>query len=625
MSRHTAQHGNMPGAHGGRRRHIWPWIVLAVLVVVAAAAGITAYTFYKQSMEVKAHEEKAISLMSGLKGLSGSGASGVSKDTVDSINAVLPQLQSETAAAEQITNGKLWTLASHMPVYGDDITTVRGMTRIVHSLTTESIPQLSSTLGTLVNTSLTTGDGSLNLEPITQAAASMKAANEPLQKLVKEYDALPQPKIGKIATAYASGKQQLNTAGTTINNLSSALDIIPGFLGSGGAKTYAIMAMTTSEARSSGGLLGSVGVMTTDNGKISIGDFRSNTEYIPYGVGDPTADEQRIFNQWGPLQMSFDMRDLAVYTDAQRSAEGMRAIWQRTPWGASQSLDGVIMVDPVFLQKMVAINGQVTLSDGRVLDGTNTAEFLLNTVYKEYPVSMQDRYFTEVATQSISAMFSNINLEKLTQVGQAMSSLAQNRHFSMYSFDETTENSLLSAGFTASTPSDEANPKIGVYITEQNPSKMDWYVHRTTKITRTSCNSDGSQTYHVEYTLNNTMTNAELAKVPDYIAGGVQVPSLARGMAAEKMLMYAPAGGSISNITTSGNGTVSVAPKQTTLNGKSVTTTLVLLNPGKSMTYSFDVTTSTKATADLGVDQTPMGWEDPGVSVDTSACAIGTK
>ena len=571
MSRHTAQHGNMPGVHGGRRRHIWPWIVLAVLVVVAAAAGITAYTFYKQAMEVKAHEEKAISLMSGLKGLSGSGASGISKDTVDSINAVLPQLQSETATAEQITNGKLWTLASHMPVYGNDITTVRGMTRIVHSLTTESIPQLSSTLGTLVNTPLTTDDGSLNLEPITQAATSMKAANEPLQKLVKEYDALPQPKIGKVATAYASGEQQLNAAGTTINNLSNALDIIPGFLGSGGAKTYAVMAMTTSEARSSGGLLGSVG------------------------------------------------------TDAQRSAEGMRAIWQRTPWGVSQSLDGVMMVDPVFLQKMVAINGQATLSDGRVLDGTNTAEFLLNTVYQEYPVSMQDRYFTEVATQSISAMFSNINLEKLTQVGQAMSSLAQNRHFSMYSFDETTENSLLSAGFTASTPSDEANPKIGVYITEQNPSKMDWYVHRTTKITRTSCNSDGSQTYHVEYTLNNTMTNAELAKVPDYIAGGVQVPSLARGMAAEKMLIYAPAGGSISNITTSGNGTVSVAPKQTTLNGKSVTTTLVLLNPGKSMTYSFDVTTSTKATADLGVDQTPMGWEDPGVSVDTPACAIGTK
>ncbi|WP_324249185.1 DUF4012 domain-containing protein [Bifidobacterium longum] len=93
------------------------------------------------------------------------------------------------------------------------------------------------------------------------------------------------------------------------------------------------MAMTTSEERSAGGLIGSVGVVTTDNGKINIGDFRSNGEYIPYGAGDPTGDEQRIFQQWGPLNMSFDVRDLAVYPDTSRSAEGMRAIWQRTPWG----------------------------------------------------------------------------------------------------------------------------------------------------------------------------------------------------------------------------------------------------------------------------------------------------
>ena len=66
----------------------------------------------------------------------------------------------------------------------------------------------------------------------------------------------------------------------------------------------------------------------------SIGDFRSDGEYIPYGAGDPTEDEQRIFRQWGPLNMSFDVRDLAVYPDTSRSAEGMRAIWQRTPWGA---------------------------------------------------------------------------------------------------------------------------------------------------------------------------------------------------------------------------------------------------------------------------------------------------
>ena len=647
MSRHSAEHGHTPRSHG-KRRHVWPWIVLVVLVAVAAVGAVSALTLYRQAMEVKAHEERAISLMAGLKGLSGSNASGVGKDTVDSINAVLPQLQAETAAAQHITEGTLWSVASHMPVYGKDIATVRGMTRIVHQLTTKPLPQLADTLGTLANASLTTDDGSLNLEPITQAAASMKAANQPLQQLVRQYDALPRPNIGKIATAYDAGRKQLTTAGTTIDDLSNALDIIPGFLGSGGAKTYAVMAMTTSEARSSGGLIGSVGVMATNNGKISVGDFHSNKEYLPYGEGNPTTDEQRIFKDWGPLQMAIDLRDLAVYPDTQRIAEDMRTIWQRAPWGANQQLDGIITVDPVFLQKMVAINGQVTLSDGRVLTGDNTAEFLLNTVYKEYPESMQDQYFTEVATQSISAMFSNINLTKLTQVGQAMSSLAQGRHFSMYSFDEATEKSLKSAGFTASTPDDEANPKIGVYIDEQNPSKMGWYVHRTSKLTRTSCNDNGSQTYHVEYTLTNTLTSAEAVMLPEYINGGAyalqrlqeklatntlidgntgssKVPSLKLGTAAEKMLIYPPAGGTISHVSSRGSGTVYVNPRSTMLNGKAVTTSLVLLTPGQSVTYSFDVTTSPKATADLGVDQTPMGWEDSGVSVDTSACAIGAK
>lgn len=50
--------------------------------------------------------------------------------------------------------------------------------------------------------------------------------------------------------------------------------------------------------------------------------------------------------------MSFDIRDLAVYPDTSRSAEGMRAIWQRTPWGSNTQLDGVLMVDPVFCRNL---------------------------------------------------------------------------------------------------------------------------------------------------------------------------------------------------------------------------------------------------------------------------------
>lgn len=115
----------------------------------------------------------------------------------------------------------------------------------------------------------------------------------------------------------------------------------------------------------------------------------------------------------------------------------MRAIWQRTPWGSNTQLDGVLMVDPVFLQELTKISGNVTISDGTVLTGDNTAEFLLNKVYVDYPVSMQDALFAQVAEQTVGSMFSNVDLAKLTKVAQLMGSMAEGRHFSMYAFDET--------------------------------------------------------------------------------------------------------------------------------------------------------------------------------------------
>lgn len=520
-------------------------------------------------------------------------------------------------------HGTLWNIASKLPVYGDDITAVQGMTSVVDSLIGDSVPQFMNVLTTLKNAQLSTGDGQLNIQPILEAQKTIVSANESLQQQVQKYQNLPKAHIGIVNDAYNTGKTQLTKLADRVDQLSGIFQIPPNFLGSGQTRTYALMAMTTSEERSSGGLIGSVGVVTTDNGKISIGDFRSNKECIPYGAGDPTEDEQRIFEQWGPLKMSFDIRDLAVYPDTSRVAEGMQSIWQRTSWGRDTPLDGVLMVDPVFLQELVKINGNITLSDGRVLAGGNTAEFLLNKVYIDYPVYMQDTYFAQVAEQTVSNMFSNLDLTKLSKVAQLMGSMSEGRCFSMYSFDEATEKTISDAGFTAQTPSSEEHPQAGVYVTEQNPSKMGWYIHRTSKITRSACNNDGSQTYHVEYTMTNTIDDNQIG-----IAGAagtyiLSVNADQQGRGVEKTLIYAPAGGSLTNLQTSG-GTVT-GSRQETLNGKTVYASIANIGPGESVTYSFDVTTSIKAVSDLTIDQTPMGWTDSGVITDTAACSINKQ
>jgi hypothetical protein len=585
--------------------------VLVVLLAIVAAAGVVGYKFYSEAKQVKAHEEKAMQMVGGFSDVTDASA-------MTRLQGQLPAIRQETHAAKQIAHGKLWEWAAKLPMVGGDVTTVQGMTTSVDGIVSDAVPGFVKAVTSLQSANLSTGDGQLNIQPILEAQKNISASNVVLQQQVADFDKLQTPRIDMVKNAYTKASSSLNGVAKKVDSLSKAMNILPDFLGSSQPRTYLIMSMTTSEARSAGGLIGSVGVMTTDNGKISIGNFLPNTIYIPFGAGVPTGDEHRVFNDWGPLRMSFDVRDLAVYPDASRSAEGMQAIWQRTPWGRKQPIDGVLLLDPVFLQELIGINGNVTLGDGRVLNGDNTAEFLLNTVYKDYPVAQQDLYFQQVATQSIGNMFSNMNVQKLAKTADILGSMAAGRHFSMYCFDTGIEKTISDAGFTAQTPSSEEHPAVGVYVTEQHASKLDWYVHRTSSITRSSCNANGSQTYTVQYTLENTLTNAQVPGLPAYIVGRTQ-DGMAPGTAMEKTLLYAPAGGSMSNLNISGSVS---GQRSETINGKSVQAFNLLLKPGQKATLSFDVTTSTKSVSDLTIDQTPLGWVDPGVNINTSACAI---
>lgn len=82
---------------------------------------------------------------------------------------------------------------------------------------------------------------------------------------------------------------------------------------------------------------------------------------------------------------------------------------------------------------------------------------------------------------------------------------------------------------------------MGIYLNEQNPSKLGWYIDRKAQITKTGQNADGSKTYHVTYTLTNTLTSSEMATCTGYILGGEQAgvtgkPVAAPGTSAQRML-----------------------------------------------------------------------------------------
>ena len=593
--------------HHHKRRRIWPWVVgiLTLVVLILAAVGVMGFQLYKQAKQVQAHENNAIGMLSRF--------SSGDAETLAHAGDTLPQIAHETQQAVDIAHGGLWNAAAKMPFIGNDISTVQGMTTAINGIVQDSIPQFVNVLRTLGDAQISNRDDGVNLQPIIDAAEPLEQANASFQQQVRNFDALPTPSIDMIRSAYNKGEMQLNDLADRVNALSSTFQILPTLLGNGQQYTYAVMAMTPSEMRSSGGLIGSVGELNTSNGAVHVGDFRPNAEYLAYGAGDHSADMKRVFTDEGPLHMSFDIRDLAVFPNTADSAVAMQSVWNRTPWGQNTPLDGVIMVDPVFLQQLIAINGNVTLPDGTVLTGDNTAEFLMNTVYQKYPENETDALFGVVAGQAMKSMFSHMDMGKLYKTGEMLGTMAKSRHFTMYAFDERVEQGIQSAGFTGQTPNSETDPSVGIYLTEQNPSKMGWYIKRKAKIQRVNC--DDGDLYHVEFMVHNTMTDEESKSLPWYITGN---NSNNTGKAMEKILFYAPQGGSISNLMQLG-GKVDAA-KETTIDGVKAYETYVQVNPGQIATFTFDVRVSPKATAPLTIDQTPMGWVDDGITYLDPKC-----
>lgn len=588
------------------RRRFWLRTVLVMcllLLVVAGLAGYAAKTMYDQAKEIKSHEQNAVTLLSGFSGANDLNA-------IDGIAEKIPEVQAETRQANTIAHGKLWNLAAKAPYIGDDIKTVQGMTSTVDSIVHDSVPQFIDVITQLKSANLSEGDGQVNLQPILEAQKEIDKANTAMQDQVAAYHRLPgqTAKTSTVRDVYNSSGKRLDSMALKIDELSSTFQIVPDFLGVNQTHHYAVMSMTTSEVRSGGGLVGSVGSLTTDNGKIGVGEFTPNTVFEPYGAGKPTSSELAMFNQWGPETMSLDVRDLAVTPDTARTAEMMRVIWSKTPKGAKDPIDGVITIDPVFLQKLIGVNGDVKLSNGQVLNGQNTAEYLLNTVYKKYSPERQDAIFGEVATQTLGSMFSELDFQKISKIAGIMGEMSQGRHFAMYSFDQQLQQKYIENGYTKQTPSSEENPEVGVYVNEQNVSKMSWYIHRNSKITRTSTNSTGSRTYHVEYTMQNVLSRRDVYSIPVYVRGAYEGHI---GYGIEKTLLYAPAGGSIANVNVSGKA---AQFKSKELNGKPLCAAVINVPPESSVTISFDVTTSEKTIKDLAIDQSPMGWEDPGIT-----------
>lgn len=289
-------------------------------------------------------------------------------------------------------------------------------------------------------------------------------------------------------------------------------------------------------------------------------------------------------------------------------------------------------LDPYALQSMLGTLGGVTLSNGVQLDGTNTAQYLSNTVYRDIPdQNQQDAFFKESAQLIMQKVFGSFDAKNVLSLVKTMSVLGQQRHLYNVSFNDSGK-----SGWNGELSDDPKQPETGLFVNEMGWTKMDWYAKRNAVVTKTKTNKDGTATWHVKYTIANSMKPEEVQSTPAYITStfptslferlisqssasdeekafaNILIDKAQPGVLWHIYVIEPPAGGSVSGIKVSNNSASRVEEgeqfKAIKSDGREYyTNTGVFIDPGSTATVEYDVTTAAGA-SDLVLDQTPVPY-----------------
>lgn len=578
LVRHRHRKGERKKRHTGA-------IIAAVVAVLLVALGASGFMLLNSAKTVKSEAKEAVEIVGGLKDKVTSGDFSTLPDDAKKIDELCNSMKAKTSSP-------LWAAASFIPVYGSDINAARTMIDALSDVSSNALVPMADNLSQATPGKLFQ-DGMINVSALQAVADSLSSSSKVFKSANEKVQGIGDTHISQVTELVDKAKDGFATLNGAVDAAEKVAPVLPQMLGANGqTRHYLVLAMSNVEIRACGGFPGSRGVMSVTDGKLELGDFvKVDMMKEPLSPLPITDEEANLFTTgWGLTgfnTLGYTMGDVTMTPDYPRAAQ-LASDMQKAIVG--DDIDGVFAVDPVFLQYMLGVVGGTQLPDGTVVDGSNAAKVLLHDIYWNYPVEEQDAIFAAVAGSAFNKIVDELGSSDITKIAAAIEKGASEGRILMYSRNDDEEKAGKALGISGALQNDPSEaPILGVYVNNYSYSKMDWFLDKRTSIDSAVENADGSTTYHVTTTLKNTMTSQEKAEMPGYFQGHNDI-SQDIDDEVLRLYLYAPAGGSISDIKTSGSGSIEM--NEATHDGLKVAWGGVHMLLGQDIKVEYTVTTS---------------------------------
>lgn len=557
-----------------------------------------------------------------------------------SLNEAANDLVKSTNALNDELNGPQWDFVRDHSKYGNDIDAAREMLASVETLVNGPFTDMVNLSTRLSGFSMK--DGSVDVSALMDMPEIFTEAHADLREQLTKLESIATPSITQIANMLNMEKTALNAVDTMLGEYDDLVSLLPQLLGEKGKRTYLVLVQNSAELRSAGGMVGTVAAITADKGVVTIGDFEPTGfwERPTEPMDDQVLDERAVFGT------TFDLYPATITIDPEYSRVAQLNIytWKtQHPEQKDADVAGVFAIDPSFLQSLLGATGSVTLSDGKVLDGTTTTPFLLHDLYVEHPtIDDQNKFVSEAAQEIMSHVMGNANASTASALLKAIRDTSAEGHLKLWMAEETEQDALVNTGVLddlsdGELPADETIPAAGIYLSELQMGKQDYYLKTKTTVTKTcgdtSASSQALRTgvlddrstagvintqlnqyaedqlgdeYTVTFTMKNTMTEKEALSLPDFITS-VDSSDVPGGML-YRIVLTAPYGGAITSLQADYDkftaNTASLYDRQY------IAFDAPWIEPGDEMTIAFTVRVNAAAITPLDVVTTPVVNKD---------------
>lgn len=573
-------------------------VALAIaLAVLLLAAGVASAMLFCSVMSVR---DRASTVMAQASTLTDALKNGDGERLSNSVDVIVENAN----AIDDEVDSVLWNLAAYVPVLGEDIRSVQTLGAAAHSLVDDALVPITNSVSGMRLANLLQ-DGTVDIEMVRALSSSVSAALPVVQSSIDAITSLPEAHTPQLRDVLLRVQGPLNQAKSLLDQTAPILDVLPQMLGADGqTRTYLVIAQNNSELRSTGGLPGSWSTLSVTNGVITLGDSTSLVNKPGFDV--PVSEEERI--NLG-MTIGTNAAQMTMTPNFVRVGELAQGYWEQAGYGI---VDGVIAVDPVFLQRLLGLTGGITAPDGTIIDGTSAARELLSGTYWKFgnDGAAQDEYFGAVAGLAFQHVMSNLGNTSLADLVDVVSSSAEDGRLLIWMADEQEEEVMKRMGLAGDLGEDPTMPELGVYFNDATVSKISWYASTGTVIGESVKNDDGTTTYNVTTTLTNTITEKEASAAPTYVSGGAADKRDASDML-DYVYFFAPAGGVVSDFIVSDGAMVQEGSSGVNANiyGLQVRYFFVHARAGETVTFSYKVTVSADAIKPLSLRTTPLAQE----------------